>query len=306
VLQQIIDALVRRHLLWLFETAERPDGAWGRAYLTNGRCKDQVFQLDQQCYPLLELADYYAMTGDTAVVERLKGHVGALLELLLKRRAANAWLFPTSETPADDRVAMPYHLSSQIVVWRTLRALASLNAQVALTNRNLEDAAEQVRRDVYRHMVVVHAGQPLFCYLTNLQGGYRLYHDANDLPTALAPVWGFCSRNDAIWRATIAFAYSEANVGGYYTGHYPGLGSVHTPHPWPLGAVQALLVAGLLDDAPAGARAWHTLHDRACWDGMLSEAYDEATGTVASRHWFAWPGAALAMLALAGEHEHHA
>ncbi len=302
MLCEAIDALVRRHLLWLFETAERPDGAWGRAYLTNGRCKDRVFQLDQQCYPLLELADYCAMTGDMALVDRLQEHVGALLELLLRRRAANAWLFPTSETPADDRVAMPYHLSSQIVVWRTFRALASLNARMTFTDQDLANAAEQVRRAVYRHMVVVHAGQPLFCYLTDLQGGYRLYHDANDLPTALAPVWGFCSSDDPIWRATIAFAYSEANVGGYYTGRYPGLGSVHTPHPWPLGAVQALLVAGLLRDAPWRERAWRTLRDRACWDGMLCEAYDEATGAVASRHWFAWPGAALAMLALADIH----
>jgi hypothetical protein len=301
-LRAAIEALVQRHLIWLFETAERPDGMWGRAYLTNGHCKDRVFQLDQQCYPLLELADYCTMTGDTALVTRLRGHVGPLIELLMQRRAADAWLFPTSETPADDQVEMPYHLSSQIVVWRTFRALASLNAHVAFTDRDLANAAEQVRRAVYRHMVVVHAGQPLFCYLTDLQGGYRLYHDANDLPTALAPVWGFCSSDDPIWRATIAFAYSEANVGGYYSGRYPGLGSVHTPHPWPLGAVQALLVAGLLRDAPWRERAWRTLHDRACWDGMLCEAYDEATGAVASRHWFAWPGAALAMLALAGIH----
>ena len=37
----------------------------------------------------------------------------------------------------------------------------------------------------------------------------------------------------------------------------------------------------------------------ACWDGALPEARDPADGTVRSRHWFAWPGAAL-LVALAG------
>jgi hypothetical protein len=32
------------------------------------------------------------------------------------------------------------------------------------------------------------------------------------------------------------------------------------------------------------------------WDGMLPEAYDETSGAVASRHWFAWPAALRALL----------
>ncbi|HZD58033.1 MAG TPA: hypothetical protein VE136_14985, partial [Anaerolineales bacterium] len=56
--------IVRRHLLWLFERARRPDGHWGRAYLPNGFPKDDAFQLDQQCYPLLELADYERTSHD--------------------------------------------------------------------------------------------------------------------------------------------------------------------------------------------------------------------------------------------------
>lgn len=290
--------LVRRHLLWLFEVAERPGGAWGRAYLTNGRCKDGVYQLDQQCYPLLELAEYWKMTGDAALVQRLRQHLNAVLEQVLARRASAAWLFPTSETPADDHVAMPYHFSSQIVVWRTLRALAELNAAEPFSNLALAEMADMVRRDVLRHMVVEHQGRRLFCYLTDLHGGYQVYHDANDLPTALAPAWGFCAADDPVWRATMAFAFSEVNVNGYYSGCHPGLGSVHTPHPWPLGAVQDLLVARSLGDDVRWATAWQTLRDRACWDGLFCEAYDETSGAVASRHWFAWPGAALAMVML--------
>ncbi len=32
------------------------------------------------------------------------------------------------------------------------------------------------------------------------------------------------------------------------------------------------------------------------WDDALFEACDAASGAVVSRHWFAWPGAALAAL----------
>jgi hypothetical protein len=74
---------------------------------------------------------------------------------------------------------------------------------------------------------------------------------------------------------------------------------VHTPHPWPLGAVQELLLAQVLADGRREALVWETLRAHACWDGQFCEAYDETTGAVASRHWFAWPGAALAMAALA-------
>jgi uncharacterized protein len=102
-----VDSLLRRHLLWLFQVAERPEGYWGRAYLTNGRCKDHVFQLDQQCYPLLELADYYELTGDEALLRSLQGELFSLLTMLLERRAPEAWLFPTSETPADTRSGYP-------------------------------------------------------------------------------------------------------------------------------------------------------------------------------------------------------
>jgi uncharacterized protein len=296
-----LDALLRRHLLWLFEVAERPDGYWGRAYLTNGRCKDRVFQLDQQCYPLLELAEYYELTGDETVLQRLQAEVRLLLAMLMKRRAPEAWLFPTSETPADDQVDLPYHLSSQIVVWRTFRLLAPLQGALRLPGPDLVQVAAAVRQAVYRHMVVPHRGRSLFAYLVDLKGAYRLYHDANDLPTVLAPAWGFCDRNDPVWRATIAFAFSHDNKGGYYAGRYGGLGSVHTPHPWPLGAVQEMIVAGLLADPARQQRAWHRLRRCACWDGLFAEAWDESSGEVASRHWFAWPGAALSLLPEVGK-----
>jgi meiotically up-regulated gene 157 (Mug157) protein len=84
-------------------------------------------------------------------------------------------------------------------------------------------------------------------------------------------------------------------VGGCYAGR---LGSVHTPAPWPLGDVQDLIIARSLRDRERERRAWDHLARAARWDGALPEASDPDLGEVASRHWFAWPNAALACVAL--------
>lgn len=286
--------LVRRHLLWLFETARRPGGYWGRAYLANGHPKDRIFQLDQQCYPLLELVEYATATDDEATVIRLLPHLPAILDAVLARRAGETALFATEETPADDPLPLPYHFSSQVLLWHTLHQLTDLNARWPFTSLDLEGLAEAVRKAVRQHLVVEHRGRHLFAYATDLRGGYRFYHDANDFPTVLAPLWGFCALDEPVWRATMDFAFSPDNAGGYYPGPYGGLGSVHTPGPWPLGDIQEFLYARLIGDETRAQTVLARLIATACWDGALPEARDERGGEVRSRHWFAWPSAALA------------
>ena len=125
--------------------------------------------------------------------------------------------------------------------------------------------------------------------------GARHYHDANDLPTVFAPGWGFCAAGDPAWRATIAFAWSAANE-GYFAGPFGGLGSLHTPRPWTLGDLQEIVVSRVTADPDREARARARLAKVETWDGLLAEAYDERTGAVAARHWFAWPAAFRALL----------
>jgi len=280
--------IVRQHLLWMFELAERPGGMWGCCYLANGHIKDKAYQLDQQLFPLLELAEYVSAVGDQALWERLRPYITTVEDTLLRHRHPQHWLFPTDETPADDPLTFPYHLSSHILLWRTFSRLYQIEQQP-----EWKALAAGVRETVFEHFTVDHQGHKLLAYAIDAQGGYRLYHDANDLPLALAPMWGFVETNDSVWRATIAFAFSDQNIGGYYTGR---LGSVHTPAPWPLGDIQEMLIARALHDTECEQRALHFLSEAAQWDGALPEAYDPAAGEVVSRHWFAWPNAALTCL----------
>lgn len=281
-------AIVRRHLIWMFELAERVDGAWARCYLANARVKDPAFQLDQQLFPLLELAEYVHETGDRELLDRLTPRVIDVVEMLLRRRAAHAALFPTDETPADDPIAMPYHLSSHILFWVALHKLSHLDL-------NFIALADAIRDAVQTHFVTEHEGRQLYAYATDGHGGFHLYHDANDFPTILAPIWGYCDIADPLWRATLAFAFSDANREGVYNQR---LGSVHTRAPWPLGDVQELIIARLQADPDREARALDHLRLAAQADGALPEAYDIATGAVISRTWFAWPNAAYACVQL--------
>lgn len=289
---------VRRHLHWLFTTCERSDGAFARAYLPNGQAKDRAFQLDQQCYPLLELVDYVQHTHDAAAARTLAAPARELLEDLCSRRTPGTALFATEETPADDPLPLPYHFSSHVVLWHTLRRVSALAAELGIDGAQVERLAAEVRRDAWSAFVVDADGAKQFAYAVDAAGRHLVYHDANDLPTVLAPVWGFCERDDPTWRSTMDFAFSTANHDGYFPGPCGGLGSVHTPGAWPLGDVQELIYARLTRDHGRAAAVLDRLSSTACPDGGLPEARDPTTGDVMSRHWFAWPGAALALALL--------
>jgi hypothetical protein len=244
--------------------------------------KDPAFQLDQQLFPLLLLEDHARLTGDAALRDAYAPTRGEVLEALLTRRTAFG-LIATDETPADDPLGdQPYHFSSHVLLWRVLR-----------------DVDPRAAADVHSATRTGFTDSGRFAYaVRGARGdGARHYHDANDLPTVFAPAWGFCDADDRVWRATIEFAWSRANE-GYFAGRLGGLGSLHTRHPWPLGDLQEVVVARVLADAERERRALGRLETVETWDGLLPEAYDETTGAVASRHWFAWPAALRALLAL--------
>jgi hypothetical protein len=284
---------VRRHLRWLFEVADRPDGWWARSHLIGGERKDRAFQADQQLYPLLELADYTHATGDRAPLTEHASQVPTILAVLEARADSGTGLFGTEETAADDPTDLPYQTATQILAWRTLTRLAALGlATGALTAR-----AERVRAAVLRHLVTSVGGRHVLAHATDGRGRLVHHHDANDLPLAHAAGWGFLAPEDPLWVSTMASVLAPTHA-AYFGGPYGGLGSRHTPDAWPLGHLQALIAREALDpEAVAGAV--EALRIDAQWDDLLPEASDAATGRPTSRPWFAWPGCVAASVHLA-------
>ena len=133
-----------------------------------------------------------------------------------------------------------------------------------------------------------------WAYAIDAHGRQRLYHDANDLPVAVAPLIGFVAPDDKAWQATMRFAFSAHNP-AFVPGQGGGLGSLHTPGVWPLGDVQEWVWASIAGDDRRVDRVLSRLavvqrH------GMLPEAYDPDTIAWRSRRWFAWPGSVVAAL----------
>jgi hypothetical protein len=304
--------IVADHLRWLFLRCERPDGSWVRSHLANGSRKDRAFQADQQLYPLLELCDYASATG------RLPG-IGP--QDAWPRLVEQAWeraeraidpaldLIRSDENPADDRAGLPFLCSNQVLLWHTARRLAELARLLAVPARPFAQRALRTRAAVERYIRVAGPFGPQWAYAVNGRGEAQLMADANDLPAALAPLWGFCPPDDTEWRATMRFAFDVANP-CFVAGPQGGLGSLHTLGPWTLGEIQRWVWASLCGDAEAATAALRWLVDVAGPGGMLPETYDPVDGNPVARRWFAWPGAALGALTLrrgaqpraAGEH----
>jgi hypothetical protein len=283
--------LVSDHLRWLWRRCERPNGRWQRSHHGNGAPKDLVFQADQQLYPFVELADLWRATGSLPDGVEWEEVVPATWRAVLAEVDPSHGLIGTEENSADDRIDTPYIAASQILLWYTAMRLAepALASRIGLAAGELRAMADRVRAAFERHIAI--GGR--WMYAVDGRGRTVDYHDANDLPTALAPAWGFCSATDPGWQATIEFAFSPANQ-GFVDGPDGGLGSRHTPGVWPLGQIQAWLVGRATGDEPTTASALERLERAAFTDGMLPEAIrsDEA-GPSPVRQWFAWPGAAL-------------
>jgi hypothetical protein len=290
--------VVAEHLRWLWFRCDRAEG-WMRSHLPNGAVKDRAFQADQQLYPMLELLDYREAAG--AWPEAPPGHAG------WGEAVAGAWralpidpelgLVAGEENPADDPASLPYLLSTQVLLWHTATRLGAHAGELGLAARALAEAADTVRIAIRDRFACPGPFGGQWAYETDGRGRCRRYHDANDLPTALAPLWGLCPPDDRQWSATMRFALDPANP-GWSPGRWGGLGSEHTPGTWPLGDIQEWVAASLLGDTGRAERALDRLLAVAAPDGLLPETYDSGTGRWLARPWFAWPGAILAALAL--------
>jgi hypothetical protein len=172
----------------------------------------------------------------------------------------------------------PVGVAGALAVVATAAAATRLRAHAAelgLDGPALAGAAGAVRAAIRDRFACPGPFGTQWAYESDGRGRHRRYHDANDLPTALAPLWGLCPAADPVWSATMRFAFDPANP-GWSPGRWGGLGSAHTPGSWPLGDVQEWVVASLLGET----------------------GRDSDTGAWLARHWFAWPSAVLAALAL--------
>jgi uncharacterized protein len=184
--------VVAEHLRWLWGRCDRGRNGWMRSHLPNGAVKDRAFQADQQLYPVLELLDYRDAAGRWPATPAGSADWGRLV--------AGTWralpihpglgLVAGDENPADDPAGLPYLLSTQILLWRTATRLAAREVELGIRELGLTDHADTVRAAIRDRFACPGPFGTQWAYETDGRGQHRRYHDANDLPTALAPPVG--------------------------------------------------------------------------------------------------------------------
>ncbi|CAN5783756.1 hypothetical protein BH24ACT5_BH24ACT5_14740 [soil metagenome] len=286
---------IGNHLRWLWVRCDRPDGLWQRSYQANGAVKDWALQADQQLYPVLELLDHRAASSDwPRGVDDWGGRVRSLWSAL--PRDDETGLLTSHENPADDDArALPILLSAQVLYWHTANRLCEHAGALGLDDLDLGSIAAEIRARVLERFAVDGPFGRQWSSAIDDDAGYRLDHDANDLPVALAPSYGFVAPDDPVWNATMRFAFSPDNP-AYVAGSMGGLGSPHTPGVWPLGDIQEWVWASWSGDRERVDAVLGRLCAVANADGFLPETYDPESGAWWSRQWFAWPSSTVAAL----------
>ena len=293
----VTEESISDHLRWLWLCCDRPDHLWQRSHQANGQVKDVAVQADQQLYPILELLDHRDVLGHWPPPETPAewGRLVAATWDGLPRDDATGML-RSEENPADDAADLPVLLSTEVLHWTAAHRLAAHAVELGLEGRaaELDAEAAMVRSAVTRGFAIDGPFGTQWAYAIDARGGQRRYHDANDLPVAVAPLVGFVASDDETWQATMRFAFSAHNP-AFVPGPGGGLGSLHTPGVWPLGDIQEWVWASIAGDDRRVDRVLSRLaavHSH----GMLPEAYDPANPDWRSRRWFAWPGSAIAAI----------
>lgn len=274
----------------------------------DGRLLYPGFELDELAAYPIALHHYVAATGDAGILARrelvpkLERLVGLMEDHACPQPGVH--LFDTFLLPSDDPATYPYVTYDNVMAWRALRSTAELvrlaagdvesgggrtggaeRGQAAgrgdrverLTAwaAELEARAAAVRESVYRHLVVEGPRGKMFAWSADLAGGSEIT-DEPPGSLELLPYYGFCPRNDEIWRNTVGWIHSRDNPYRYTDVPFPGLGCPHAEHPFVMSLFNALL-GGLPERV---AEAVKVLAQAPLDNGLACESYDRWTGEV--------------------------
>ncbi len=274
----------RDSLLWAFPAILETDAAYAREILVyvftrqarnfgvhsryiDGTMLEPGFELDELCAPVVALNRYVEKTGDTVFAGEPFVQTGlkSILRTLEGKKHPTTDLYETFLQPTDDLRLYPYLTYDNALVWYSLRALA-----VLLNRPELMQRAEAVRGAVYAHCVKEQDGQRFFAWSVDLLGGYDLY-DEPPGSLQLLPFYGFCTREDEVWRNTVAMIRDEKYALSFARFPIAEIGCRHAPHPWVLAMCNSL-VSGHADTALAN------LQKTRLDNGIACESVNETTG----------------------------
>jgi meiotically up-regulated gene 157 (Mug157) protein len=202
--------------------------------------------------------------------------------------------------PSDDPTRYGYNIPGQMFATTALRDIAGL-ARDGYDDESLADRAGALADTIALAIArygVVHAaacGGPVYAYEIDGKGGVVTYDDAN-LPSLLgAPLTGFTSIDDPIYRRTRACLLTS-NDRYFFRGRIAsGIGSPHTPpgYVWPLALMSRALTS---TDRREVLQQLRFLADSAGPGGRIHESFDPNDPAKFTRAEFGWANAMYAEL----------
>lgn len=306
--------LAREALVRGFERHLRHPGE--HAQYIDGTVIYPGFELDQAASYLVALETYLDATGDLAALREAAVTRGLdrLEATLAARRDATAGLYRTFLDPCDDPVRLPYLTYDNALAWRGLAVLARARRVLGepAAARRLAEAAARLRAAIWRCCVVEGPRGPMFAWAVDVgAAGEAAAHELYDAPPGsleLLPYYGFCCRDDPVYRNTVRWIHSRANPHRSGAGRFASPGCRHARGPWPMSACNSILAAagrawrpgraaapGRPRPRPAAvAAALALLADAPLDGGLMCETVDGHTGEVRTGAQFASAAGLLA------------
>lgn len=279
---QISWSQARNMLIYAFTTELRNVGVHSR-YI-DGIVLEPGLQLDQLCAPIRALFIYVDLTGDLSVLfdRRVQAGINAIQQVLAAQRHPETALFETLLLPSGEPSKYPYVCYSNVLVWRILLDIVWLYERI----RDIDHAdeakalANQVRAAVVQHFIVPGPFGDMFARAVDLQGNYELGDDPAGSLILLAHYYGFCSKDDSVYKNTVAWINSKHNPSFFSNCAFESSGIPSGSGPSIL-SVANDLISGYKD------KALDILKRVSMDDGIACESVDCNSGEVISGRAFA-------------------
>ena len=274
----------RDSLLWAFPAIVEADGAYARELLLSifrrqgrnfgvhsryidGTVLEPGFELDELCAPVIALERYMTVTGDRSLLENsdIRQGLDSILHKLSMHRHPQMALYDTFLQPTDDMHNFPYLTYDNVLVWRIFRCLGEW-----LSDKELLENAEQVKKAIWENCVFEHEGRRIFAWSVDGKGYWDIY-DEPPGSLQLLPFYGFCAMEDEVWQNTMTVIRNESYPLSFHGHPIAEIGCKHAPHPWILSICNSLLSG---HGKEALQHLQHTLMD----NGIACESVHEDTG----------------------------
>lgn len=249
------------------------------SHYIDGTLLEPGFELDELMAPVVSLYKYIKAGGDRGILEEenTKKSIVQILRTLVDVKHEKYDLYETFLQPTDDEIVYPYLTYDNMLVWYGLKALSELYPE---KYAGLAGTAEKVKKAIYEHCVYTNEeGKKYFAWSVDLKGECNVY-DEPPGSLQILPYFGFCPRDDEIWKNTLDMIRSPSYHYSFANSKFKEIGCAHANHPWILSFSNSML-SGHYEQAFA------ELEDVKMDNGIACESVNEDTGECSSGAAFA-------------------